>query len=601
MEQPMSSAAAHSTPDPDVQELLAQQAEYTRRRAEADERNRRRREIGRLFEDIENCNGHDGESEAEFQARWAPYFVKLTLIGPALARCIDRLLADADPSQGPALRLAAKPYLRGAGDDLPGVIAALDRCYEVTASGNGGVCDWLRTDIAKKVWPLLVEELGLAEPPTPDLLPTGNRPGSTEAAAEVGADAQSVPIPEQDAPLAERVAFMRLPLKDILEQIDIEVRAARADRPPYDLAKHLRRLVFEAYETWNNFVAFDCGIIPPAIEDEASAKTAIWDLQQRLAELARPTTAADAPKIAFAITVPPGQNGNVTIDFQRAEHGARFRLGKPGQAEYIDLWRYEGRYFLRNPAALHDRTPPAARDFVTNEQAEAWLQNNPFARLRALCINFDFIYQALKATSVGEGIRGSCALDEIRGLTRRIVSEGRATSLPSGAIRPDAEEMRAEAAETFAWCNENDTLPVPADLLDAASPDDAGSEVPVGVDVTTELSPLGPKGSPKTLLTGWHEITANLKMKYSDAAKVKSLNLRLGGPIQNRGKGTHPMVYREDLLAWWDTMALAHQALVNESVGAKLSAEAHRNYGRKGAVAPEIAGGVKNRRKDRQA
>jgi hypothetical protein len=105
---------------------------------------------------------------------------------------------------------------------------------------------------------------------------------------------------------------------------------------------------------------------------------------------------------------------------------------------------------------------------------------------------------------------------------------------------------------------------------------------------------------PKTLLTGWHEIVAALEMQYSDRKKIKSLNDRLGGPITDQGSGTKPMVYREDLLAWWNTMAMRQQELANQNEGRKLSAEAQHNYGRDGKVVPEIAGAVKKRRRDKR-
>jgi hypothetical protein len=38
-------------------------------------------------------------------------------------------------------------------------------------------------------------------------------------------------------------------------------------------------------------------------------------------------------------------------------------------------------------------------------------------------------------------------------------------------------------------------------------------------------------------------------MPYSRRADIKSLNDRLAGPIANRGKGTQPMAYKEDLIA----------------------------------------------------
>ncbi len=105
----------------------------------------------------------------------------------------------------------------------------------------------------------------------------------------------------------------------------------------------------------------------------------------------------------------------------------------------------------------------------------------------------------------------------------------------------------------------------------------------------------------RQLLTGWREIAEALEMRYGDRQKIKSLNDRFQGPIRCRGKGTQPIVYKDDLLDWWNKMALEHQELVNRQQGMKLSAEDQYDYFREGTVAPEIGGGVKKRRKDRRA
>jgi hypothetical protein len=106
--------------------------------------------------------------------------------------------------------------------------------------------------------------------------------------------------------------------------------------------------------------------------------------------------------------------------------------------------------------------------------------------------------------------------------------------------------------------------------------------------------------SPKKLLAGWHQITSALDMRYNQRHDIKSLNQRFKGPIVSQGAGTKPMVHLDTLLDWWNKLAIQEQEVANRREGARLSAEAHHDYGRKGTVAPEIGGGVKERRKDRR-
>jgi hypothetical protein len=115
---------------------------------------------------------------------------------------------------------------------------------------------------------------------------------------------------------------------------------------------------------------------------------------------------------------------------------------------------------------------------------------------------------------------------------------------------------------------------------------------------TGQAVATGDPGRPRKLLTGWHEITKELEMKYAERKKIKSLNDRLEGPIANKGPGTPPMVYREKLLEWWNKLAIQQQEIANQREGARLSAEAQHNYAREGTVAPEIGGSVKKRRRD---
>ena len=60
--------------------------------------------------------------------------------------------------------------------------------------------------------------------------------------------------------------------------------------------------------------------------------------------------------------------------------------------------------------------------------------------------------------------------------------------------------------------------------------------------------------------------------------------------ITNKGPGTKPMVYREDLLDWWDKLAVKADEAANQRDGRRLSAEDQYNYSRGGAAAPEIGG-----------
>jgi hypothetical protein len=106
--------------------------------------------------------------------------------------------------------------------------------------------------------------------------------------------------------------------------------------------------------------------------------------------------------------------------------------------------------------------------------------------------------------------------------------------------------------------------------------------------------------SPRKMLMGWKEIAAALNMKYSQRKDIKALNQRFGGPIRNHGRGTKPMVYLDGLVEWWNGLAIQQQDQANQREGARLSAEAQHNYGREGRAAPEVGGGVKKRRRDRQ-
>jgi hypothetical protein len=141
------------------------------------------------------------------------------------------------------------------------------------------------------------------------------------------------------------------------------------------------------------------------------------------------------------------------------------------------------------------------------------------------------------------------------------------------------------------------TTPSPTNPLKESTKLDAEGEQPPERDESIDISI--PSQSPRKLLKGWHEITEALEMRYNQRADIKSLNERYQGPIRNRGKGTKPMVYKEDLIDWWNKLAIMEQEFANRREGSNLSAEAQHDYGREGRAAPEISGEVKKRRRDK--
>jgi hypothetical protein len=75
--------------------------------------------------------------------------------------------------------------------------------------------------------------------------------------------------------------------------------------------------------------------------------------------------------------------------------------------------------------------------------------------------------------------------------------------------------------------------------------------------------------SPKRLLTSWSEILQALDMKSRDRDKIIRLNKTYEGPIQLGTRGGQPLVERDKLLIWWDTLTLQHADRSRQRQGAR--------------------------------
>src|SRR6266478_2850785 len=102
---------------------------------------------------------------------------------------------------------------------------------------------------------------------------------------------------------------------------------------------------------------------------------------------------------------------------------------------------------------------------------------------------------------------------------------------------------------------------------------------------------------PRKLLKGWHKITDALNMRHAEREDIKRLNASYDGPIKSHGRGKTPMVYHEDLIEWWNTLATKQQDIANQRYCLRLSVDGQYNYSKSATVVPAIAWFVKVRRK----
>jgi hypothetical protein len=109
-------------------------------------------------------------------------------------------------------------------------------------------------------------------------------------------------------------------------------------------------------------------------------------------------------------------------------------------------------------------------------------------------------------------------------------------------------------------------------------------------------------GSPVEYLLSWREILDVLGMKNNteERDKVRNLSDHYDGPILVPGRGSQPKVVKTKLLEWWNGLEIQWEVGHNRERDSKPTASDRYSYGKDGTVVPDIAGGVKRRRKDRK-
>jgi hypothetical protein len=110
--------------------------------------------------------------------------------------------------------------------------------------------------------------------------------------------------------------------------------------------------------------------------------------------------------------------------------------------------------------------------------------------------------------------------------------------------------------------------------------------------------------SAKHLLHGWRAIDEALRLSqiypnrtYNERRrKLVYLNCRFGGPIKTGGKGSQPVVYRSELISWWNNLEEQIEGLKARIRDKQVTLQSRHPYGRSAHVIPEIGGSVKRRK-----
>jgi hypothetical protein len=115
-------------------------------------------------------------------------------------------------------------------------------------------------------------------------------------------------------------------------------------------------------------------------------------------------------------------------------------------------------------------------------------------------------------------------------------------------------------------------------------------------------APRAATGTPPTFLHTWAGILLAVQMRNNrtDKERLERLNSDLEGPILKANKpGGRPLVDKAKLLDWFAGLEQLHRELQQRRTDKEATVAARHGYGRDGEVVPDLAGGVKKRRKRR--
>lgn len=101
----------------------------------------------------------------------------------------------------------------------------------------------------------------------------------------------------------------------------------------------------------------------------------------------------------------------------------------------------------------------------------------------------------------------------------------------------------------------------------------------------------------KDYLCSWHDIMHALRRPNNSENRrcVRKLNIDWDGPILLPTKGKQPMVCKEELLRWWDSIAERIRERQQKYSDTKGTVAPMYQYGREEFVHPEISGHLKKR------
>jgi hypothetical protein len=104
-------------------------------------------------------------------------------------------------------------------------------------------------------------------------------------------------------------------------------------------------------------------------------------------------------------------------------------------------------------------------------------------------------------------------------------------------------------------------------------------------------------------LWNWRDIMAALGLRNTAEARrrLRHFNDIHNGPILMPRAGGQPMVERNRLLAWWNSLQLILEAAKQRCADQHATTANQHAYGRQATVVPDLAGSVKKRRARRRS